>query len=191
MEDSIEKKYQLLYDEIEKLGVNSAEIKKLYHIDEATGEVTAVLEEYPLQMLERINDIKAKQSKILKFVMLYQEPEISICRELSNAEYKLFGFFRAMMKFENRIEITVGEIHKHIGLSTATIVKAIRKLELKNLIIKTKNKNGFIYTMNPVSSWKGKFYKRIAVFKQFEKSAMEELNEIGQQMLERKKDESE
>ena len=144
--------HALLYNELERL--NNKEIQTLYTADPDTGEMVPVVEEVSTELLKMIHSGRSR-TKELEFIMLYQEPEKAIAREVGGTSLKVLCYMRGCMKYENTLfGVTYRNIADGIGVSLRSVVRAIEELVSLNIIMATGGKKR-TYHLNPATAWKG------------------------------------
>lgn len=159
-----EKAYDLLYHELERL--NNKQIQTLYTADPHTGEMVPVVEEVSTELLKMIHSGRSR-TKDLQFIMLYQEPEKTIAREVSGTSLKILCYLRACMKYENTLfGVTYRNISDAINVSVRSVVRAIEELVSLN-IIKASGGKKRTYHLNPATAWKGALSQQKAKLEMF------------------------
>ena len=109
----------------------------------------------------KINVFVKKERKLEnnKFLFLFQDTEFLLARNLSSGACKVIMLFRAICKYENKVDYTVKQIIKVSGLSRPTVFKALKELKEKGIILEmkdTEDERRNVYFLNPESQWKGK-----------------------------------
>jgi len=165
-------------------------LKRLTQYDEETGEVLvsiskeelqllAMLKEYyditpdtnPNELIKRLDwKERNKRNRIIREryedrIMIFQRMLKKAAKELSNREYRVFGYLLGVMEFENWINISQKEIAEEIGMHHTDISKIIKRLKDKGYILVMKKGRENYYRINPAIAWKGSLKDHINILR--------------------------
>lgn len=108
----------------------------------------------------------SKRMKNKNWMFLFQDTEFLLARTLSSAACRVVMLFRAVCKYENRVEYSQKQIHKILGISRQSISKAISELKEKGIVVEFRDdldERRKVYYLNPESQWKGKAAKMTGI----------------------------
>lgn len=132
-------------------------------------EFVLIGEVYPEDFPIIVSSIKKKYKLDLKFIMVLQDSELEAVRLLSPSEYRVFGYLRSVMSYENVVrDRTIREIAHDTGSTMRTVLSAMNTLERNNLIKREGPKIRRKYVINPGNSWKGNFHRQDQILGKFE-----------------------
>jgi len=132
---------------------------EITYYDKDTGEILASVD--PEELVKKLEwkDKRKRSKAINEFyggkVMIFQEILKKAVKELTNDEYKVFGYMLSVMDFENWINIPQKEIAKEIGIHKVNVSKAIKGLREKGYIEIYKKGRENYYRIRPEVAWKG------------------------------------
>jgi len=132
---------------------------EITYYDRGTGEILASVDPEELAKILTWKDKRKRSKAINEFyggkVMIFQEILKKAVKELTNDEYKVFGYMLSVMDFENWINIPQKEIAKEIGIHKVNVSKAIKGLREKGYIEIYKKGRENYYRIRPEVAWKG------------------------------------
>jgi len=102
---------------------------------------------------------KKRELEHNNWLFLFQDTEFLLAKTLTPSACKIIMLFRAVCKYENRVEYSVNQISKLLSVTRQTTSKGIKELKDKGIVIEFKDKideRKSIYYINPESQWKGK-----------------------------------
>lgn len=112
----------------------------------------------------KINVFVKKENKQDKnrWLFLYQDTEFLLSKALTPMGCKVVMLFRAVCKYENKVDYSKNQIQKILGVSRSSVYRAIQELKDIGIVIEfpdeyDERKN--VYWLNPESQWKGKIAK--------------------------------
>ena len=146
-------------------------VKKLEitYYDKDTGEILASVD--PEELVKKLEwKAKRKRAKVINMfyggkVMIFQEILKRAVKELTNDEYKVFGYMLSVMDFENWINIPQREIAEEISIHKVNVSKAIKGLREKGYIEVYKKGRENFYRIRPEVAWKGTEREHLKVLK--------------------------
>jgi len=105
---------------------------------------------------------KANKMNVKNFMFLFQDTEFLLASSLSKRACQVIMLFRAICKYENRVDYQINQIAKLLSTSRQTISPAITELKEKGVILEFKDEfdaRKSVFYINPESQWKGKMAK--------------------------------
>jgi len=132
---------------------------EITYYDKDTGEILASVD--PEELVKKLEwkDKRKRSKAVNEFyggkVMIFQEILKKAVKELTNDEYKVFGYMLSVMDFENWINIPQKEIAEEIGIHKVNVSKAIKGLREKGYIEVYKKGRENYYRIRPEVAWKG------------------------------------
>jgi predicted transcriptional regulator len=133
---------------------------------ERDGEMILVAQAWP-EDIESVIKVIKKKKKDLRFTLLFQDAEVDLINKLKTSEYKVFGYIRSKMSFDNRSCFTIDEITESVKMGRHTVISAMKKLMVLKVIIKEGKKGRYEYVVNPVYGFKGHITRIDSVTKKF------------------------
>lgn len=102
---------------------------------------------------------KKKELDHANWLFLFQDTEFLLAKHLSASACKVIMLFRAVCKYENKVEYSTKQISKLLGCTRQTVSKGLAELKEKGIILEFKDEKDErrkVYYINPESHWKGK-----------------------------------
>lgn len=148
-------------------------------------------------------NVFVKQGKKLensKWLFLFQDTEFLLAKALTSNACKIIMMFRAICKYENRVDYSATQIAKILDVSRQSVYRGVKELKDAGIVIEFKDEldeRRNVYYLNPESQWKGTVAKMTGVkaifdqngkFQDFKDSKnpkqLDLLDEIGRQSIE-------
>lgn len=112
----------------------------------------------------KINVFIRKNNKMEgnRWLFLYQDTEFLLSKALSPIGCKVIMLFRAVCKYENKVDYSAAQITKILDVSRQSVYRAIKELKDIGIILEFKDdydERKKVYYLNPESQWKGKVAK--------------------------------
>jgi CRP-like cAMP-binding protein len=160
MSNNLKRAYHLLHNELDRLREENLGVEHLYALDKDSGEYVPVIESYDEEADKVLHVLRKKNSKALSFVMLHQEAQLYLCRNLGGNEIKMLYFVISQLKYDNMAYgLTQRDIATELNMSTRTVNRASKELINSGVLIITGKKGNRIYHVNPAFVWKGSFQR--------------------------------
>ncbi len=158
--DEMKRVYHLLHNELDRFEGKNFDVNTVFALDPTTGEYVPIAEGLPVEAESLVKTIKKKNSKTISFVMMWQEAQLNMTRELSGNSLRVLTMLVGKMKYDNCVYgITQRKISNYLSMSTRTVIRAIDELKNVGLIIVTGKKGNKVYHINPAYAWKGSFHR--------------------------------
>jgi len=97
-----------------------------------------------------------------KWLFLFQDTEFLLAKSLTPNACKIVMLFRAVCKYENRVDYSAKQITKILGVSRQSVYRGIKELKKIGIILEFKDEldeRKRVFYLNPESQWKGKLAK--------------------------------
>ena len=101
-----------------------------------------------------------------KWLFLFQDTEFLLSRTLSPSACKIIMLFRAICKYENKVDYSAKQIEKISGISKSATYRALKELKDVGIIMEFKDEideRRKVYYINPESQWKGKMANKTGI----------------------------
>lgn len=108
--------------------------------------------------VKKANKMEAGKS----FMFLFQDTEFLLASTLSKRACQVIMLFRAICKYENKVEYQINQIAKLLNTTRQTVSPAITELKEKGVILEFVDEfdaRKSVFYINPESQWKGKMAK--------------------------------
>lgn len=108
--------------------------------------------------VKKSNKMEAGKS----FMFLFQDTEFLLASTLSKRACQVIMLFRAICKYENKVEYQINQIAKLLNTTRQTVSPAINELKEKGVILEFTDEfdaRKSVFYINPESQWKGKMAK--------------------------------
>lgn len=123
----------------------------------------------------KINVFVKKENRIEgnRWLFLYQDTEFLLSQALTPIACKVVMLFRAVCKYENKVDYSISQITKILGVSRPSVYRAVTELKKIGIVIEFKDEideRRKVYYLNPESQWKGKVAKMSGLKAIFDKN---------------------
>jgi Mg2+ and Co2+ transporter CorA len=154
--NNLKRAYHLINNELDRTKVDSLEVEHLYAYDKFKDEYVPVIESYDEEADKIISSLRKRNTKALSFVMLHQEAQAYLCKNLSGNAIKMLYYIVSALKYDNMAYgITQRDLSSELSMSTRTINRASKELISSGVMIITGKKSNRVYHINPAFVWKG------------------------------------
>lgn len=105
---------------------------------------------------------KEKKLEAKKWMFLFQDTEFLLAKSLTPNACKVVMLFRAVCKYENKVDYTSKQITKILGVSRQSVYRAVKELKETGIIMEFKDEldeRKKVFYLNPESQWKGRLAK--------------------------------
>lgn len=152
--------FELLYYELERIELNKLNFKKLYYIDEETGETIPVAEQLSRDVNEALYKLQRKFQRRDMFAIVNQKEMDNLINKVSMSSLKVIMFLLSKMNFSNIVEhVGYKDICNGTGCAQTTVVRAIKELAENEVVMIREVKGKYTYMINPLYFRKGPFYQ--------------------------------